>query len=91
MEASVEVPIPVPNWILDNFHGMLQDPTDRYMQMTLYRYHPGNSISVEQLEDRLFSIVCFPHFSLMPYINDFSENTIDYNRFGFVKDDGLQP
>ena len=38
MEASLEMPIPVPSWILDNFHGMLQDPTDRYMQLTLYRY-----------------------------------------------------
>ena len=67
---------------------MLQDLMDRYMQITLYRYHPGNSLSVEQWEDRLFSIVCFPHFSLMPYINDFRENIIDYNCFGFVKDGG---
>jgi hypothetical protein len=87
MEASLEIPIGVPSWLLDDFAGMLQCPGGETLNLTMYRFHFGDSLSLQDWEDQWFHVTCNPHFSLVPYTG---EATIDYARMAFVKDYGLQ-
>jgi hypothetical protein len=91
MEASFDVPLGVPAWILNAFRGMIQDPNGCSLAFTIHRYHAGDTLTVEQWVGQWFQLSCYPHFSYMPYTNDSHDDKIDYARFAFVKDYGLQP
>ncbi|KAN0076088.1 hypothetical protein V8E54_007358 [Elaphomyces granulatus] len=74
MEASLEIPIGVPSWLLNDFSGMLQCPGGETVNLTMYRFHFGDSLSLQDWES-------------VPYTG---EAAIDYARMAFVKDYGLQ-
>ena len=91
MEASLEVPIGVPGWLVNDFAAMLQSPDGCTLNLSIYRFHLGNSLTVGDWEDQWFQVTCNPHFSYMPYTTDVQDDGIDYARCAFVKDSGLQP
>ena len=80
MEASLQIPIGVPAWLVQDFAGMV-----------MYRYHYGSSLTIQNWEDQWFQVTCYPHFSLIPYTDETQEDRIDYARMAFVKDYGLLP
>ena len=90
MEASLEIPIGVPSWLLQDFAGMLQCPSGENLNVTMYRFHFGNSLTLQDWEDQWFQVTCSPHFSLLPYTDEDAEDKIGYARMAFVKDYGLQ-
>jgi hypothetical protein len=45
MEASLEIPIGVPSWLLNDFSGMLQCPGGEMLNLTMYRFLFGDSLS----------------------------------------------
>ena len=67
---------------------MLQCPGGETLNLTMYRFHFGTSLSLQDWEDQWFQVTCNPHFSLVPCTG--AEATIDYARMAFVKDYGLQ-
>jgi hypothetical protein len=91
MEASLQIRIGVPAWLLQDFAGMLQSPAGETLNMVMYRYHYGSSLTVQDWEDHWFQVTCYPHFSLIPYTDETQDDRIDYARMAFVKEYGLQP
>jgi hypothetical protein len=59
MEASLQVPIIVPDWVLRDFKGMLQSVEGVTLEMVMYRYHFG-SLSEQEWEDQWWQITCYP-------------------------------
>jgi hypothetical protein len=90
MEANLQVPIIVPDWVLRDFQGMLQSVEGVTLEMVMYRYHFG-SLSEQEWEDQWWLITCYPHFSLMPHTDETEDDNINYARIAFMKDYGLQP
>jgi hypothetical protein len=91
MEANLQIDIGVPGWLRQDFADMLQSADGCTLDLAIYRYHFGDSLTLEDWEDKWFQATCYPHFSYMPYTTNARDESIDYARCAFVKDYGLQP
>jgi hypothetical protein len=91
MEASLQIPIGVPGWLVENFANMLQSANGCTLDLAIHRFHFGDSLTIPDWEEQWFQVTCCPHFSYMPHTTDEEKDGIDYARFAFVKDYGLQP
>jgi hypothetical protein len=91
MEANLQIAIGVPGWLRQDFADMLQSADGCTLDLAIYRFHFGDSLTLEDWEDKWFQATCYPHFSYMPYTTNARDESIDYARCAFVKDYGLQP
>ncbi|KAN0068588.1 hypothetical protein V8E54_013312 [Elaphomyces granulatus] len=90
IEATMEISIDVPAWLLKDFSGMIQCLEGTALEFYMYRFHFG-SLTVKDWEDQSFQVTFSPYFPLVAYTDVTQNDKIGYARVAFVKDYGLQP
>jgi hypothetical protein len=90
MEATMEISIDVPTWLLKDFSGMIRSLEGTTLEFYMYHYHFG-SLTVKDWEDHSFQVTFCPYFPLVAYTDETQNDKISYARMAFVKDYGLQP
>jgi hypothetical protein len=90
MEATMEISIDVPAWLLKDFSGMVHSLEGTTLEFYMYRFHFG-SLTVKDWEDQSFQVTFCPHFPLVAYTDETQNDKISYARMAFVKDYGVQP
>ena len=85
MEATMEILIKVPAWLLKDFSGMIQSHEGTVLEFYMYRFHFG-SLTVKDWEDQSFQVTFYPYFPLIAYTDMTQNDKISYARMAFVKD-----
>jgi hypothetical protein len=64
MEATMEILIEVPAWLLKDFSGMIQSHEGTVLEFYMYRFHFG-SLTVKDWEDQSFQITFYPKLYIL--------------------------
>jgi hypothetical protein len=88
--GQIQIPIDTPEWLSDNFPGMLDTLHAGALALDISRFHRGGSLSPDEWEEQWFSIICEPHFSYVPCALS-SSDEVAYKRLAWIQDDALTP